>query len=233
MNSKPLQKQVDPFTFKKCVIHIIWQTAQNLKWASFPLSTHVFHCYLPRLGIWKLRHQTCWLSCYKVTQILWFKRNTCRHDFAVESTRRLNTFISLQEESKYWKLLFDLPSPDVSKLGPIGCWDFWGHKLCSVSLRSYLFFLYLWDHIFCFAVFNKRSEPCWENVTCLWSRRGGSLGNAVKASEHRSILLNALLPKEPMAVKMQPLLSVRLRSIQRSIPSASDRRRKQRNPTNK
>lgn len=212
--SEPLQKQIVPFTLEKCVIHIIWQIKPKMNsLSSFYMVA--FHCYaFAQAECFKTNAPDLLtlmlLLCYEVTELRCFKRNSCRHNFGAESTRRLSTWVSSMEERKYWKLHFSYPLLTWVTLtlwvaGTLGVISFvpylWGHTFCSISLGSYL--------LFCW-VQHSKSEPCWENASRLWGHRGESCGKAVKDTEYRSILLNVLLLEKPMTVKMQPMLSVSL-----------------------
>lgn len=156
MINEPLQKQIVPFTLEKCIIRIIWQIKQTLKWTAVPLPIQLLFTavHLPRLGILKLTQQTCWLSCYSYL-------------------RKLLNFSDLREIFVGASLLQDQPGGpahglapwkkgntgsytwvtlDVSDPGPVGCRDFWSCIFCSIFLGSHL-----WDRIFCFAAYDTAS----------------------------------------------------------------------------
>ena len=154
MISEPLQKQIVPFTLEKCVIHIIWQITQILKWTAFPLSIQLLFIamHLPRLGILKLMHQTCWLSCYShVMKLLNFS------DF-----REVFVGISLQQNQ---------PGGSAHGLAPWKKGNIGSYTWVTLSWREWawpcgllgLLGSYLLFRVFCFAVYNTKTEPCWEN----------------------------------------------------------------------
>lgn len=211
MINDPLQKQIVPFTLEKCVVRIIWQITRNLNWVAFCLSAQLLFIatHLSRLGILKLEHQTCWLSCYSYVM----KLLNC------SDLREIFVGVSLLQNQPGGSACGLAPR----KKGNTGCYTWVTFSWCKlprfcgllglseshflfcifevISLRSYF--------LFC-CVQHSKSEPCWENVGCLWGLGGGSFREAAKDNEHQSILLNVLLLKKPMTAKIQPMLSARL-----------------------